>query len=495
MTGNEAYDVVIIGAGVTGASIARKLSAYKLKVALVEKECDVSFGVSKANSGIIHGGFHYDSSVLKSRLEVQGNMMYDQLKKELHFPFKRCGILVAAFSSEQMRRVEELYQNGVNNKVIGIELCNRDRIHYLEPKLNPDVVGGLYAPGGGIIEPYRFVFSLIESAQKNGLDLYTDFEVSGATREGDMYTVKAADGRSLQTRWAVNAAGLFADTVSGIFGGEKFEIKARKGEEFLLDRNASAHTSKVIFPVPDGVTKGMLVIPTVEGTTMVGPTAMLVEDKEDLATSRGNFAKVFYSARRLVPSVSERDIITSFAGLRPAMEGNDFFIKVSDEAANFVQVAGIQSPGLTAAPAIGEYVKDLLKKAGLPLVEKPDYDPNIDRLPLFREASREELDKLIQENPQYADIVCRCENISEAEIVASIRKGHVTLDGIKFYTRARMGRCQGGFCTYRILKIIERETGMKIEEITKRGAGSYLVQNSVGDFPVAEMAEGAKEAL
>jgi len=490
---NSIYDVVIIGAGVSGASIARKLSSYELKIALVDKEADVSFGVSKANSGIIHGGFHHDSSTLKSRLEVKGNRMFDELQQELHFPFHRCGILVAAFSNEEMRGVEKLYQNGVSNGVIGIELCNRDRIHFLEPKLNADVVGGLYAPAGGIIEPYMFVFSLVESAQKNGVELFTVFKVENAEWKKDTVVVKAADGRILETKYVINAAGLYADEVSRIFGAEEFSITPRKGEEFLLDRNATAHTSKVIFPVPSHVSKGMLVIPTVEGTTMVGPTASEQEDKEDRSTSSENFQKVFYSARRLIPSVSERDIITSFAGLRPTMEGDDFYIDISRKVPRFIQVAGIQSPGLTASPAIAEYVKDLVKKDGVVLKEKPDYDPEIEDVPRFRLLDRFEVDSLIKEDPQYGEIICRCENVTEAEIVAAIRRGHTTLDGIKFYTRARMGRCQGGFCTYRILMILKRETEKSIEEITKRGAESWVLRDTIGDFPIPPMKSPAAE--
>ncbi|MFW6366628.1 MAG: NAD(P)/FAD-dependent oxidoreductase [Spirochaetota bacterium] len=478
------YDVAVIGAGVSGAAIARRLSAYQLHIALVEKECDVSFGVSKANSGIIHGGFHHSPDTLKSRLEVQGNLLYDTLHKQLHFPFRRCGILVAAFTSEEMRTVEALYENGVQNEVIGIELCNRERMLYLEPKLNTDIVGGLHAPGGGIIEPYRFVFTLVESAQQNGVDLLTGFNVIEAKCSGGQYEIEAEDTRKIQARWVINAAGLYADTVSKIFGAEDFVITPRKGEEFLLDRDATAHTSRVIFPVPGRVSKGMLVIPTVEGTTMVGPTAQIQDDKEDAATSSENFEKVFYGARRLVPSVSERDIITSFAGLRPAMEGNDFYIALSKKAENLVQVAGIQSPGLTAAPAIAEYVKDILKEAGLPLQEKPGYIPEIDRLPRFRESLHDEIDVLIRENPHYGEIICRCEQISAAEIIDAVRKGHTTLDGVKFYTRAQMGRCQGGFCTYKILKLIEQETGTPVERITKRGKESRMVTHRIGDFTV-----------
>ncbi len=487
------YDVTIIGAGVTGAAIARKLSSYSLRVAVVEKECDVSFGVSKANSGIIHGGFHHDSSSLKSKLEIKGNIMFDQLKEELHFPFNRCGIVVAAFNGDEMRTLEKLYENGVDNCATGIELCSRDRILYLEPKLNTDVIGGLFAPGGGIIEPYRFVFSLVESAKKNGVDFFTNFKVIKSDQKNGLYRINGEDGRSIESHWIINAAGLFCDQISRDFGAEDFTIKGRKGEEFLLDKNASAYTSRVVFPVPSRDSKGMLVIPTVEGTTMVGPTAMIVEDKEDRETSRENFAKVFNSARRLIPTVSERDVISSFAGLRPTMEGDDFYIKLSEKKSNFIQVAGIQSPGLTASPAIAEYVKDLLLKNGLKLVEAPEYDPNIEDVPRFRNIPRDEIDRLITENPAYGEIICRCESISEAEVVAAVRNGHVSLDGIKFYTRAMMGRCQGGFCTYKLLKIIARETGCSLDDITKRGGKSWIVNKTVGDFPMDNVEEILRE--
>jgi glycerol-3-phosphate dehydrogenase len=476
------FDVAIIGAGVVGASIARKLSQYDLKVAVLEKSADVSFGVSKANSGIIHGSFHYRSDTLKGRLEIAGNLRYDQLQKELHFPFRRCGILVAAFTTEEMRRVETLYQNGLDNGAIGIELCNRERMLSLEPKLNPDIVGGLHAPGGGIIEPYRFVFALMESAVKNGVVLHTDFRVtrSDAIDFGG-FRIHAADGRVIEADWAVNAAGLYADEVSSAFGAEDFTITPRKGEEFLLDRNASAYTNKVVFPVPSKHSKGMLVIPTVEGTTMVGPTASIQEDKEDHSTSRENFSAVFASARRMVPVVSERDIITSFSGLRPVLDSEDFYIDVSGKQPRLIQAAGIQSPGLTAAPAVADYVKDLLKDAGLDLHEKPGYDPTIAEIARFRTSSQEEREALIEQNSSYGEIICRCESVSEAEIVEAIRHGHDTLDGVKFYTRAQMGRCQGGFCTYRILQIIARETGKDMLEISKRGAGSELLKFRVGE--------------
>ncbi len=475
----ETYDVAIIGAGVAGAAIARRLAAYKLDIALLEKECDVSFGVSKANSGIIHGGFHHSATTLKAWLEIRGNRMFDQLQNELHFAFRRCGILVAAFSPEEMKLVEELYAQGLENKAIGIELCNRQRLLDLEPKLNPDIVGGLHAPGGGIIEPYRFVFALVESAIKNGAQLKTDFAVDRSEKKGKYFHIYSGE-KCVRARYVVNAAGLFADEVSKIFGAEEYSITPRKGEAFLMDREAQAYPQRVIFPVPSRVSKGVLIIPTVEGTTMVGPTAELVEEKTDVSTTAEKFERVFYAARRLIPSVSERDIITSFTGLRPTLEGDDFYIGASAAHPTFVQVAGIQSPGLTASPAIAEYVKDILRRNALILEEKPDYDPVIEDVPRVRNMTLEKADEVFDGEPSYGDIVCRCESISRGEIVAAVRRGHTTLDGIKFYTRAQMGRCQGGFCTFRILKIVSEETGIPLTKITKRGRGSYILGNPIG---------------
>jgi glycerol-3-phosphate dehydrogenase len=473
----DAYDVAIIGCGVSGANIARRLSAYQIKTAVLEKAADVSFGTSKANSGIIHGGFHHHKKYLKARLEIQGNLMFDQLRRELDFPFKRCGIIVAALHDDEMKAVEHLYMQGVENGVIGIELCSRERLLALEPKLSPDTAGGLYAPGGGMIEPYRFVFALVESAMKNGTELYTNFKVSsaeyGAGAAG--WNIGSEDGRTIRARYVVNAAGLFADEVSRIFGGEEFTIKPRKGEYFLIDRLTRACPDRVVFPVPTAVSKGMLVIPTVEGTVLVGPTADSVEDKADFATTAERLEQILDSGKTMIPALSRNDVITSFAGLRPSLE-EDFYIAPSKKAPAFVQVAGIQSPGLTASPAIGEYVKDLLKGMDLSLTEKPGWDPLVKDRPRSRELSPFELDRLIAGDPAWGNVVCRCEQVSEAEIVQAVRLGHYTLDGVKYFTRAQMGRCQGGFCTYKIIKIIMRETGLSWDEITKHGGTSRLLK-------------------
>ncbi len=476
------YDVAIIGAGVSGASIAYCLSRYNVNVILLEKEIDACFGVSKANSGIVHGGFHHETTTLKTKLEMQGNLMFDKLKYELNFPFRRNGIIVAAFTVEEMETVRLLYARGKRNGAPGIELCGRERILSLEPKLNPDTVGGLYAPNGGTIEPYRYVFSLIESAMNNQVDFLNEFKVSKTARKGNNWTITAENGRKITAKYAINAAGLFADEVSAAFGAEEFTIKPRKGEEYLLDRNSVAYTNHVVFPVPGKASKGVLVIPTVEGTTMVGPTAEMIDDKTDLTTTAANLRDIFTRVVHMVPGVSSRDIITAFAGLRPTMEGDDFYIDISQKVPDLIQVAGIQSPGLTASPAIGEYVKDLLKKDGLVLTEKTEIKAEVPAHPEVRKLTPEEVDELYKKNKAFTNIVCRCESISEAEIVDAIHKGHTTVDGIKFYTRAGMGRCQGGFCTYKILKLISRETGLSVEEITKRGGGSKLITGKLGEI-------------
>ena len=474
------YDVAIIGAGVSGAAIARRLSSSRISVALIERCVDASFGVSKANSGIIHAGFHHAPSSLKARLEVAGNRAFDVLQAELGFPFRRNGIIVAAFSWEEMKVVDGLYAQGLANGARGIEIVGRDRILALEPALSSDVAGGLFAPDGGIIEPYRFVFALVESAVANGVRFLTGWEVTTAQRAGDAWRITSGKGEALEARWVVNAAGLHADAVSAMFGAERFSIVPRKGEEFILERGAAGPPSRVIFPVPARSSKGVLVIPTVEGTVMLGPTAEEGEDKEDTSTTPENLDRVFDLAIRMVPRISKRDIITAFSGLRPTLPGDDFYIDISHEAPAFVQVAGIQSPGLTASPAIAERVRDLLQEAGLRLQEKSDWHPGIAHTERTRDRSISDLDRLVAKDPAYAHIVCRCEAVSEAEVVEAIRKGHTTLDGVKYYTRAGMGRCQGGFCTYRIMRLISHETGLPLERISKHGPGSELVIGHIG---------------
>ena len=483
------YDAAIVGAGVSGAATAWQLSRFSCRAILLECRADVGFGVSKANSGIIHGGFHHPVSSLKAKLEIRGNLMFEKLQYELGFPFVRNGILVVAFDEEQMATVRRLYAQGVANGVRNLEMCGRDRLLELEPKLNPEVIGGFFAPNGGTIEPYRYVFSLVEGAMRNGVELRCNFEVTQGRYENGRWRLTAADGREIEARRVVNAAGLFADRVSRLCGAEEFTITPRKGEEYLLDRDSKARPTRVIFPVPTRHSKGVLVIPTAEGTTMIGPTAEPVEDKLDTTTSADRMRQIVAQVRQMVDGISVRDVITSFAGLRPVMESEDFYIARSEKAPHFIQAAGIQSPGLTASPAIGEYVKDLLKQDGMTLTEKTVVVEELPSRHEIRHETPESLDALHAKDPRWTHVVCRCENVSEAEIVEAVRKGHTTLDGVKFYTRAGMGRCQGGFCSAKIMKIISRETGIPMEELTKKGGASRLLAGRLGNAAVAPMPE------
>ncbi len=478
------YDVAVIGAGATGGATAYMLSQYKLQTVLLERGHEVCSGVSKANSGIVHGGFHHPSDSLKTQLELRGNELIEKLQKNLHFPYLKCGILVVAYSGEELETLKKLYQCGLDNGVKDMEFCDRQRIFELEPKLTDNAVGGFFVPHGGTIEPYMYVFALIECALKNHVDLRCDFDVVSGEFQDGIWSVKAGDGREIKARYLVNAAGLFADELSEKLGAEKFKIFPRKGEEYLLDRNSAGRPSRVIFPVPVKHSKGVLVIPTAGGTTMIGPTAEKVDDKSDTETTQINFTKILALTQNMVKGLSAKDLITSFAGLRPVHESEDFYIARSAIRPALIQAAGIQSPGLTASPAIGEYIVGLLEKAGLVLEKDPDFDGTLPEYFESRKLSDQQLTELHASDPAWTNIVCRCESISEAEIITAIKRGHTTVDGVKFCTRAGMGRCQGGFCSAKVLQLISRHSGIPMEELTKRGGKSRILAGKLGSLEV-----------
>jgi len=473
------YDVLIIGAGVVGASIARLLSHYHINVAIIDREADVSFGTSKANSGVIHAGFHEPFGTLKARLVVEGNRQFDRIAEELEFPFERRGELVVAFNEEELRIIKSLYQNGKKNNVKYMEIIGRDRVLEMEPSLSTDIIGALYAPTAGITLPYEYCFALIENAVENGVDLFLEQKVNKIEKSTahslKVYTEK---GLTLTGNFVINASGIYTDEIAGYVGLRDFKILPRKGEEYLLDRRIGQLVSRVIFPVPTKYSKGMLVIPTIDGPIMVGPTDELIESKNDFSTTKKGLKKVFEHAKKMVPSIEITDVITSFAGIRPVATGGDFIIGATP-VPGFINAAGIQSPGLTASPAIAEMIRDILLKQGLGLEVKPHFNPkrrSFSRIhKSVEERDFEYIKKLIKTNRQYAKLVCRCENITEAEIVAAVKRGHTTLDSLKFATRAGAGRCQGGFCTYRIMQILRREIGIPYEKISKKGPGSEIV--------------------
>ena len=466
------YDVIIIGGGIVGCALARELSRYKLRLALIEKEVEVGFGTSKTNSGIIHAGHHSAPGTLKSQFEWAGNQMWDELARDLKFGFKRIGELLIAQKPADLQFLEDLKKQGDSRGVTGLEIWKSKWLQKEEPNLTHTILQALYAPTAAVINPYEACFGLIESARKNGAELFCGYPVLSIKKNSGGFSIQTSP-QNFQTRIILNAAGLFADRVAAMVNADTFKIFPRKGEEYMLDRRLQGIVTHLIFPTPTATSKGVLIIPTVDGPTMVGPTAEDVADRKDQSTSFAGADKIFAAVRKYCPAISERDTITEFAGLRAISDSNDFVIEPSP-VKGFYNIAGIQSPGLTAAPAIATYVTEMLRSDGLPLVEKSTWQADIDGPPHFARMTPEERKAAIQKDPAYGRIVCRCESVTEAEILYAIKHGARTLDGVKFRVRAGMGRCQGGFCTTRVMDLLSETLGLPLHTITKRGQGSEI---------------------
>lgn len=473
------YDVAIIGGGVIGCSIARELSRFRLRTVMLERNAEVGFGTSKTNSGIIHPGHDTPLSTLKGRLVVRGNALFDQLSAELGFGFRRIGQLNVAFTEAELDTLRALKAQGDDKGVAGLELWDPPRLQREEPNLSRALLGALYAPSAGVINPYEFAFALIENAVDNGLSLRVESPVERIERVATGLRLTTPQG-TVDCRFALNCAGVYSDRVAELAGCRDFTIRPRKGEEYMLDKRLKGLVRRLVFPVPSKTTKGTLIIPTVDGTIMVGPTAQDSDDREDVATTPEGAAQIFSFIRAVCPAIDARDAITAFAGVRAVSDTNDFVIGPT-KVPGFVNVAGIQSPGLTSAPAIAEHVRDLLAELGLELRPRPDFLPTVASPPRFALATHAEQERLVSHDPLFARVVCRCEMVTEAEIHDAIEHGARTLDGIKFRTRAGMGRCQGGFCTSRCLEILARRLAQPIHALTKRGAGSWLVAPMVDE--------------
>jgi glycerol-3-phosphate dehydrogenase len=468
------YDIAIVGGGVIGCAIARALSRFLLRVILVEKHCEVGFGTSKSNSGIIHAGHHAPQGTLKGELEWAGNQMWDALHDELDFGFARNGELMLAMAVDQVLTLEHYLRQGVERGVRGLAIWEGERVRRAEPALSAEVVAGLFAPTAGVVNPYEVCFSLMESARANGVEILLDSPVEGITRDGDGVFSLLTRQHLVHARFVVNAAGVFADEVARMAGVASFRIRPRKGEEYLLDKRLKGLVKRIIFPCPTPQSKGILIIPTYDGTLMVGPTAVLVEDKCDKRTTAAGSDEIFAAVRRFVPGISERDCIAEFAGLRAVADDEDFTIGPS-ALKGFINCAGIQSPGLTAAPAIAERIVDILRDEGLETTPNPAFQPHLGKRVAFASLALEDQVRLAAEDSRYGRIGCRCEQVSEREIIDAIHAGARTLDGIKFRTRAGMGRCQGGFCSWRSMQLLSSELGIPMTAITKRGGNSWIV--------------------
>ena len=475
------YDVIIIGAGVSGCAIARELSRYKLKTMVLEKALDVCEGTSKANSGIAHAGYDAKPGTLKAKLNVEGSRRMKALSEELDFPYKQNGSLVLCFDEKDRSKLEELKKRGECNGVPDIRILNREEVLSLEPGAGEQVVSALYAPTGAIVCPFGLTIALAENAAVNGVEFQFGTKVKVIRKAAEGYLIETNKG-SFETKLVINAAGVYADELHNMVSEEKMKLTPRRGEYLLCDKLSKGIPSHTLFQLPTALGKGVLVTPTVHGNLLIGPTAEDIEDKEGIETTAEGMELIREKAALSVKELPLRQVITSFAGLR-AHGGEDFIIGEVPDAPGFIDVAGIESPGLTCAPAIGAYVADIVKKL-LSLAEKENFIAERRGIPSMALASRQERQRLILENPAYANVICRCEMVTEGEIIDAIRRpvGARTTDGIKRRTRAGMGRCQSGFCNPKVVEILARELGVDESEVLKSGEDSwYLLREEGGE--------------
>ena len=470
------YDCLIIGAGVSGSAIAREVSRYKANVCVLEKCEDVCEGTSKANSAIVHAGFDAEEGSLMARLNVEGNEMMDQLSKDLDIPFKRNGSMVVCVHKEELDGLKTLYERGVKNGVKGLKILSKEEALEMEPNLSDNVEGALFAPTGGIICPFELTIAMAENANVNGVEFRFNTEVEDIKKgEDGLWHLRTNNGEYV-TRMVINAAGVHADEIHNMVSSDKMHIIERRGDYCLLDKQVGGYVSHTIFPQPTKYGKGVLVTPTVHGNLLVGPTAIDLENKEGNNTTAQGLDEVVSKASENVKNLPMRNVITSFAGLRAHLERHEFVIEEVKDAPGFIDVAGIESPGLSASPAIGKMVGEMVKEK-LSLIEKENWIGTRKGITKTEGLSVEEMNELIKKNPAYGTIVCRCESITEGEILEAIHRplGARSLDGVKRRTRAGMGRCQAGFCSPRTMEIINRELGLPYEKITKSGGKSYIV--------------------
>ena len=468
------YDVAIIGAGVVGGMIARTLSRYDIKIVILEKENDVAMGASKANSGIVHAGFDAKYGSYKAILNVKGSNMMEKVAKDLGVSYKRNGSIVVAYSEEDRLKLEQLLENGIKNGVEKLRIVEREELKSIEPNISDEVICALYAPTGAIICPYELTVASVGNAMDNGAELKCNFEVKSIVREDTGYIISSQND-TVKARYIVNTAGLYSDKVSAMIGDESFKITPRKGEYILLDKELKGYVNTTVFGVPSKMGKGILVSPTVDGNLLTGPTSVNIDDKSDKTTTPEGLGEIIKRAGRSIKNIPYNKTITSFTGLRAAADTGDFIIKKANDS--FVNVAGIESPGLSASPAIAEMVRDILINMGVILKEKPDYNPIRKPMHSFRNMTVEQKNQVIKNDKSYGKIVCRCETVTEGEILEAIRTNPKPndLDGVKRRTRAQMGRCQGGFCMPYIMKLLSEERATDYMHVTKSGNNSKVI--------------------
>ena len=468
-------DVIVIGAGVMGAAVSRELSKYKLNIMVLDKENDVSNGTSKANSAIVHAGYDAKEGTLMAKYNVLGAGMYESLCKEIGAPYKNVGSYVLAFSEEERKHIEKLYQRGLTNGVPQMEILEKDEILRREPNINKNVVAALYVGSAGIVGPWEFTIKLLENAALNGTEVLVDAEVSNIEKLQDGYKVILKDGRSFETKVVINAAGVYADKINDMVSKNHFDIHPRIGEYYVLDKVQGKLTNSVLFQCPTIMGKGVLVTKTVHGNIMVGPTAEDVESRDYVGTTAHGLDDIRRQAEKTISGINYRDSIRNFTGIRAESSTGDFIIGEVSDAPNFFNIAGTKSPGLSSAPAIGvDVAKMVVEKLGA--VKKEEFKQNKPQIH-FIELSPEEKAEVIKKDPRYGRIICRCESITEGEIVDVIHRmvGAKTVDGVKKRCRPGTGRCQGGFCGPRVQEILARELGKELNEIVLDKKGAYIL--------------------
>lgn len=467
------YDVAIIGCGVIGASIAYTLSQYDLRVLILERENDVAMGTTKANSAIVHAGYDPEPGTLMAKLNVRGSAMMEALCQKLSVEYRRTGSLVLAFSEEEKKTLARIYENGVKNGVPGLELLDRDQTLALEPALSQEVTASLHAPSAAIVDPWGLCIAEAETAVRNGAELKLRTAVTGMEERDGVCRISTTSGE-YEARYVVNCAGIYAEDVYRMTARPPFQTIPTRGAYYLLDKSSGNLVSRVIFQCPTALGKGVLIAPTVHGNLLAGPNAEEISDAADKAVTAASLDTVADSARKSVPSLDLRQSIRNFAGIRANTTMDDFLIEAS--SAHILHTAGIRSPGLSAAPAIAEYAAEKLAEMGLSLKPRQGFD-GTRRVHRFRHLSPEEKQALIRENPLYGRVICRCETITEGEIVDAIHSPipPCSIDGIKRRAGAGMGRCQGGFCGPRVLEILSRELGVAQKDILQDQDGTYLI--------------------
>lgn len=470
-------DIVVIGAGAVGCAIAREFSKYKINVIVVDKNEDIGGDASKSNSAIIHTGYDATPGTLESQLVVAANPMYEELTKDLDIPYKKVGAILPAFTDEQYEMLPAIKTKAFKNRVYDVEYMTSEELLEMEPNLNPEVKGGLYIPRENIIDPFIYVQAAAENANENGVSFLLNTKVTGINVEdGKIQSVETTAG-IIETAYVINSAGLYCDEIAAMVGKANYKVVARRGQFFILDKNTSCKVNKIVLPIPTKITKGKLMCPTIHGNMLVGPTAEDLDSKVDKSVTTEGLESILNDVRKLIPNVNIKDSITQYSGLRPNRVPEGLNVDMYEDIKGYVNLSGVRSTGITLSVAMGKYVVETVKDSGLNLEFKSNFIKKRKGITFFHDLSLEEKEKIVKENPLYGNVICRCETVTEGEIMDALKRplGARSMDAVKRRVRAGMGRCQGGFCGPKVIEILARELNISIEEVNKNISGSYMI--------------------